>query len=482
MDLAQRVVTFFADGPPAYFVGGAVRDRLLGREVHDLDVMVDGDALRLARRLADDLGGAYVILDEAHGLARVVVGPDQIDVARQRGHALDIDLRLRDFTVNAMAMPVADWSAAVPTIIDPTGGRSDLAAGVIRATSERAFRDDPARLLRAPRLAAQLGGALDAETAAWCQRDAPRLALVSAERVRDELWRILMLPDTATTLRALDSLGVLAVALPDLAATQGVTQRPPHAWDVFDHTLAVLTQLEGVLGALSLGGATPAAEAAAALAPHREALRAHLTQEPVGRRPQWSVLKFAAVYHDVGKPATRSVDAQGIVHFYGHEVVGAEMVERAGRDLRLGAREIAYLGRVVRYHLRPLFLATQKAVSARSEYRYFRDSGDAAADILLLSMADNRGKTDDADDLSSADAVLATAVRMLDLLYAEEPPPVVTPPPLVSGHDLMRALGLAPGPRLGELLERLREAAATGQATTRDEALELARRWVGSQK
>lgn len=481
MGLAEQVAAFFAAGPPAHFVGGAVRDRLLGREVHDLDVVVEGDALLLARRLADDLGGAYVTLDKDHGLARVVVGADQIDVARLRGHNLDADLRLRDFTVNAMAMPVAEWASAAPTIIDPLGGRGDLAAGVIRATSEHALRDDPARLLRAPRLAAQLGGTLDAATATWCQRDASRLAWVSAERVRDELWRILTLPDTAATLRELDRLGVLAVALPDLAATQGVTQRPPHAWDVFEHTLAVLTQLEGVLGALDLGEAAPDASVAAALAPHRAALRAHLVQEPVGGRPQWSVLKFAALYHDVAKPATRSVDAQGVVHFYGHEVVGAEMVERAARDLRLGVREIAYLKQVVRYHLRPLFLATQKAVSARSEYRYFRDTGDTAADILLLSLADNRGKTDDADSPASADTVLITVVRLLDLLYAEEPPPVVAPPPLVSGHDLMAALGLTPGPRVGELLERLREAAATGQITTREAALDLARRWVDGQ-
>ena len=149
MGLAEQVAAFFAAGPPAHFVGGAVRDRLLGREVHDLDVVVEGDALLLARRLADDLGGAYVTLDKDHGLARVVVGADQIDVARLRGHNLDADLRLRDFTVNAMAMPVAEWASAAPTIIDPLGGRGDLAAGVIRATSEHALRDDPARLLRA---------------------------------------------------------------------------------------------------------------------------------------------------------------------------------------------------------------------------------------------------------------------------------------------------------------------------------------------
>ena len=175
---------------------------------------------------------------------------------------------------------------------------------------------------------------------------------------------------------------------------------------------------------LRFAGSADAALDAATLA----RWRAHLAQEPVGGRPQWSVLKFAALYHDVGKPATRSVDAQGVVHFYGHEVVGAAMVERAARDLRLGVREIVYLKQVVRYHLRPLFLATQKAVSARSEYRYFRDTGDAAADILLLSLADNRGKTDDADSPASADTVLITVVRLLDLLYAEEPPPVVAPP------------------------------------------------------
>ena len=144
-------------------------------------------------------------------------------------------------------------------------------------------------------------------------------------------------------------------------------------------------------------------------------------------------------------------------------------------------REITYLTRVIRYHLRPLFLAMQKSRSTRSEYRYFRDCGDAAADILLLSIADNRGKSDDADEASNADTVLLTATHMLGLLYAEDAPSVVTPPTLVSGHDLMAALDLKPGPTVGEILDRLREAAATGQVTTRNEALALARRWMGGQ-
>ena len=198
-------------------------------------------------------------------------------------------------------------------------------------------------------------------------------------------------------------------------------------------------------------------------------------------RPRWSLLKFAALHHDVGKPATRSVDERGVVHFYGHEAVGAEMIQGIAERLRLSVREITYLTRVIRYHLRPLFLAMQKSRSTRSEYRYFRDCGDAAADILLLSIADNRGKSDDADEASNADTVLLTATHMLGLRYAEDAPSVVTPPTLVSGHDLMAALDLKPGPTVGEILDRLREAAATGQVTTRNEALALARRWMGGQ-
>lgn len=473
--LAHRLVRFFRHAPHTYVVGGAVRDRLLGHEVHDFDLLVHTDGLAVARHLADALEGAYVPLDADMATARVVLGRSQVDIAQQRGGRLEDDLWLRDFSINAMAIPLNEWLDETPTVVDPVGGQADLATRLVRAVSEGAFRYDPGRLLRAPRLAAQLGGTIDLPTEKWLRRDAHLLTEVSGERQRDEFWRCLLLPGAEGIVRRLDHLGLLGLLLPEVTAMQGVTQRPPHTLDVYDHSLGVLTALEGLLTALSLqpGDAGPGDKAA--LAPYREALAAHLLDEPVRGRPRWSLLKFAALLHDMGKPSTRTVK-RGIAHFYDHEGVGADMVALVGERLKLSAREIAWLKLVIRHHLRPLQLSQLDAPSARAQYRFFRDVGDAAPDLLLLSTADNRAKGDPDDEAAAPDVILQLTVAILALYYQPQAATVVAPPTLVNGYDLMRELELSPGPHVGELLESIREAAAAGEVTTREEAIALARR------
>ncbi len=483
--LEASLARFFVErDTAAYMVGGAVRDRLLGRAIHDYDVAVPADALRLGRGLADALGGAYVTLDDEQPTARVLLAEDQVDVAQWRGDSLESDLALRDFTVNAMAVPLDAWADAEPLILDPTGGRADLVARLIRATSENSFRHDPARLLRAPRFAAQLDGRIEPQTETWLRRDVPLLPNVSPERIRDELLRCLMLPGASGIVRHLDDLGLLPHVLPEVSELKGVTQRPPHTLDVYGHSLAALTQIEAILGALDLGGVTGESKVAEALAPYREPLRAHLLEEPVVGRPRWSLLKLVALLHDIGKPATRS-ERNGVVHFYRHEEVGEAMIGRVARRLRLSSRETAWLQRVVRHHLRPLFLSDQAAPSHRALYRFFRDLGDAAPDVLLLSIADNRAKGAYAEVPNAPrgdEPVLRFAADAMQLLYAEETPPVVAPPPLITGRDLIEGLHLPPGKQIGDLLEKVREAAAAGEVTTRDEALRLAQRLARQQR
>ena len=479
--LAHRLVHFFRHAPHTYMVGGAVRDRLLGREVHDFDILVRNDGLAIARRLADALGGAYVPLDADMATARVVLGREQVDIAQQRGAHLEDDLRLRDFSINALAIPLSEWLDETPTVVDPTGGRADLATRLVRAVGEDAFRYDPGRLLRGPRLAAQLGGAMDPQTEQWLRRDAHLLTEVSGERQRDEFWRCLLLPGAETVLRRLDGLGLLGLLLPEVVAMQGVTQRPPHTLDVYDHSLGVLTGLEGLLAALGVQPGEASPTDTAALAPYREPLTAHLLDEPVRGRPRWSLLKLAALLHDIGKPATRTVK-RDIAHFYGHEGVGADMAPTIGERLKLSVREVAWLKLVIRHHLRPLQLSQLDAPSARAQYRFFRDLGDAAPDLLLLSTADNRAKGEADDEAAAPDTILQLAVEMLDLYYQPQAVPVVAPPHLVNGYDLMRELELAPGPHVGELLESIREAAAAGEVTTREEAVALARRTLAQSR
>jgi tRNA nucleotidyltransferase/poly(A) polymerase len=473
--LDQTLIEFLTrHAVDAHFVGGAVRDRLLGRAIHDFDLVVAGDALALARQLADHLRGAYVPLDVEHATGRVVLRDAQVDVGQQRGGSLIEDLRLRDFTVNAMAIPAGEWAEPQPTLIDPTDGQTDLRDQTIRAVSAQTFEQDPARLLRAVRLSAQLDFAMDADTRRLVERDAGLITRVSWERLRDELWHCLTLARTEPTVRALNELGLLAPLLPELALTKGVTQRPPHTFDVHDHSLAAMTELERVLAAVGVGGAPPDPAAERHLAPYAPTLRERLLEEPVPGRPRWTLMKLLALLHDIGKPPTRTVKGD-IAHFYRHEAVGAEMIEAVGRRLKLSGREVQWLVLNVRHHLRPLQLSQLKTPSARSLYRFFRDLGEAAVDVLLLSIGDNRAKADRQPIGDKPDRALEFAVEMLALQRSEEYRRLAAPPTLVTGNDLIRDLGLPPGPRIGELLEAVREATATGRVSNREEALRFAR-------
>ena len=232
----------------AWLVGGAVRDVLLGRDVHDWDIAVERDAILLARATADRLNADVYVLEADLDMARVLVDDTMIDFARLRDANLDLDLAGRDFTINAMAIDLSQPDR----VIDRFNGQSDLEEGVIRAISETALTHDPVRMLRAVRQSASLAMAIDPQTAEWIATHAPLIVNSPAERVRDELNKTLQQGDVADSLLLLDAFGLLAHLLPEVAALKGVTQSLPHHWDVYEHTLRVVDALE-LLGTRWLG-------------------------------------------------------------------------------------------------------------------------------------------------------------------------------------------------------------------------------------
>ena len=225
MDLLSRLRAHCASaGVQAYLLGGYVRDALLGRATHDVDLAVPDDAEALAQEIARALGGTSVPLDPERGIHRVAgipFGPTKwrVDVSTLQGSIND-DLRMRDFTVDAIAVTLADTAGPVSewSLVDPTGGVVDLRAGLIRQTSPGVLAEDPLRLLRAVRIAAQTGFAVDADTEQAVRDHALLLANVSAERVREELLTILSLPHVGRSLEMLDEFGLLDVVLPELVA------------------------------------------------------------------------------------------------------------------------------------------------------------------------------------------------------------------------------------------------------------------------
>ncbi len=440
-------------------VGGVVRDAWLARAPRfgqaDLDLAVPAGALELARKVADRLGGAFVPLDAERGTARVVTSGVRIDVADWRAPTLEADLAARDYTVNALAVPVRELLRdGAASVVDPTGGLADLRARRLRPPDPRVLAEDPLRGLRGARLETALGLRLTPGAAAAIRRTAWALAGVAPERVRDEILLVLALPTAARALRRMDALGLLPVVLPEVEPMRRTVQPAPHRFAVLEHSLRAVTGAD-----LALGRTVE-------LVPLGEALARHTEEALGGGVTRGQVLKLAALLHDVAKPETRRVIG-GRVRFFEHDVVGAARARAIGERLRLPARATDVLERLVRHHLRPMHLAAAGPVTQRARYRFYRDLAEDAQDLLLLSLVDAAAVTG-----ASPLRVWRHAGLLRELLAGfPEVHAVRAAPPLLRGQDVMARLGLPPGPAIGRMLARLREAQDLGRLRTREDAL-----------
>jgi putative nucleotidyltransferase with HDIG domain len=342
-------------------------------------------------------------------------------------------------------------------IQDPTGGVRDLAARRLRVCRRAAFVDDPVRVLRVLRLARQLEFDIDPETEALARAAAPALASASAERVRDELTHVLRLPRGAPAVRQAEAWSALRAILPEIGPMRDTLQSAPHRFTVWEHSLRAFEAAEALLGDLRL------------LAPHDARIAAHLA-EPLGggltRREVW---KLAVLLHDVAKPETRSVEPDGRTRFLGHDRLGAERASAIAARFRWPGRAAEVLVHLVRHHLRPMHLGMVDAISRRARYRVHRDVGEEMPALVCLTIADAAGTDGRAPGLVYRGATRA----LLESLLAGEGPAAreAAEPPVVRGEDVMGAFGLPPGPEIGRLLARAREAQALGLVRTRDEAL-----------
>ena len=449
------------DAGDVWIVGGAIRDALLGSPVSDADLALEpGREERAARAIARVAGGSAFQLSEEHATWRAVssTGGWHVDIAALRADGIESDLRSRDFTVNAIAVPLAGGQP-----IDPTGGIGDADGRLLRAASDSAFADDPLRLLRAPRLASTLGLTIDAGTVALARAGARRAADPAGERQFAELRGLVGGPDPLRGMKLMDELELTQVVLPELDGLRGVVQNPNHHLDVLGHTLAVLEEWLGIERELPGFAGELAAELDAFLA---EPLADELTRA--------AALRFGALFHDLGKPETRS-EGSGYVTFIGHDEVGARIIASVCGRLRTSRRLSTHLQGLALHHLRLGFLIHQRPLSRRAVYDYLAATEPVSADVTLLSVADRlaaRGEGPLASrEMVEAHLDLAREMLRDALAWHRDGPPA---PPL-SGDDLARELGLAPGPELGRLLEELRAEAFAGEISGKDEALERAR-------
>jgi len=467
-----------------YLVGGAVRDMLLNRVSSDLDFALPSKGISSARSVANALQADFMVLDDERDTGRVIFTDSDgtrtfLDFATYRGATFEEDIHGRDFTINAIAFDIHKQ-----TIIDPLNGASDLRAKLIRACSPTSISDDPVRILRAIRQAANFEFKIDPETRKAMKEAASSLPNISPERKRDELFKILEGPKPDAAMRALEMLGVFPYLLPELSEMKGVEQSPPHLYDVWEHTLKVLGYLESIIASLRIGYSADETNdmltglLTLRIGRFREQMAEHFANSLNTDRSVRAALFFAALYHDVQKPATRVTDDSGRIRFFGHDEQGAEIATQRGRDFNLSNDEVERIEKIVRHHMRFHFFTgrlegEKQEPSRKAIYRFFRDTGEAGVDLVLLGLADLRGTQGHTLSQETWIAALDIA-RILLENYWEKPEEVVSPPRLLDGNDLMKELNLEPGRIIGQLLEAIREGQAAGKISTREEAIVFA--------
>jgi len=442
-----------------WLVGGTVRDLLMERPLLDVDLVIPGDAERAARDLARAAGAHVFALSERFGAWRVIAADRawQADVTPLRGGSIEVDLGLRDFTINAMALPL---DSGAP-LIDPLSGRSDLEARVLRVTAEGAYRDDPLRTLRMARFACELEFEVEPGTRTLAAEGVSAIGTVAPERSFHELRRLIIADGVMRGLELMDEVGLVAALLPELEALKDVGQNPYHHLDVWGHTLAVLEALlelerdpEPVFGELS------------------GAIERELAPPLADDLTRGQALRLGALLHDVGKPGTRRVADERIL-FIGHDQLGADMSREFCRRFHTSVSLADFLAAIARHHLRLGFLVHERPLSRRDVYRYLRACEPVEVEVTLLSVADRlatRGERT-REEAVQWHLELARELASEALEWRSHGGPV----PPVRGDELMRELGLEPGPRVGQLLEQLREETFVGEVRTREQALEWAR-------
>jgi len=489
-----------------YIVGGFIRDWLLERKTNDIDIAVSGATLTIAREIAEEIGGKFVLLDDVNNVARVVVIENEQPRVTSQNQELrradwhfdfspftgdiESDLARRDFTINAMALELSQFvtastatkrssrkSASFLTeeqsplkLIDPFSGREDLRDKIVRGVSEQIFEADAARLLRAIRLAAELDFTIEPKTESLIRRYSQAITEVPGERVREELLRLLTLPRTVYHLRYLDKLGLLLALIPELAESKGVEQPTVHFWDVFEHSLQTVAAIEFLIRESDWEYSN---DDMLATAPWSDMIDRHLSQEVSSGSNHKVLLKLAGLFHDIAKPMTKSIDDTGRARFLGHTKQGAAMTANILERLRFSNREIRLVESLVYHHLRPVQMAHEEFPTQRAIYRYFRDTGEAGIDILILALADylaSRGPLVSMEEWGKN-------CQLINYILAEhdKQQTKILPVKLIDGHDIMNNFDLAPGPLIGKLLAMVNEALASSELSTKEEALAFVR-------
>jgi poly(A) polymerase len=442
MEFAVKVPTIdeeILESFQIYLVGGSLRDLMLRRSVTDYDLVVEGNLnqfLRFYKKKYPD--STLFPLSEEDQEYRVVIKEDLwLDITSIKGEDIYEDLKRRDFTINAMALDLRRGN-----IIDPTGGRRDVEQKVIRIISPINLVEDPLRILRAYRFNAVLGFEIESNTRFYLKELSPLVSfkLIAGERTRYELFVILSTRDSARTINLMADDGVLFSLFPELSPMKHTSQRYYNEQNLLYHTINALANFERLLAEKGT----------------------EYEQELV-----W-IYKLAILLHDVGKPQTISFDEEGNTHFYGHDRIGAEIVESIAERLRLSKKERNILKKLVKHHMYPHLLAAQQVLTERAVNRYLRRMEELAFPLLDMAVADALASPPRVEGILPYHEFRQKIYKVL------EEKAKVTQGRLITGDDLI-ALGLKPGPIFRKILAEIDDLVAEGKVRSKEDALDYVR-------
>ena len=494
--LLTRTARFLeSHGIAAYVVGGAVRDRVLSLPVQpdagseDIDLLLTSPVAALVDSLADETGSTAIVLDDERGFVRLVDPSDEhkwLDLAVAYGD-IEADLARRDFTINAMAVPLQDWVSRADdapiddAVIDFNAGMTDLRQSIIRESSPGNLLDDPIRILRAIRFATQLEFEIEPTTASVVSDNGELLAEASPERVRDEFFKMMASHRPDWGIREMDRLGLLEVLLPELTEGREFTQRGMHYYDVMEHELHALC-----VGARLMNGERRSSDPFLKHVPWHPEFDEYFREIVGDGQTRATLVKTVAMLHDIGKPGTMTIESpsekapNGKIRFLGHGELGAQMATNFLTRLRCSRRTIAHVSLMIEEHLRPFQMSNgTDPPTGRAIFRYFRDVSPVAVDTVMLSVCDYASTSGPLLNGANFERYSAMLSDILTRGLEPEPQHSTTEDLLLNGHQVQERFGLQPGPEIGRLLGALRDGESSGVVRTKAEANELLARLLG---
>lgn len=443
----------------AHVVGGAVRDRLLNRPTLDFDVVVDKNPKKIADIIAKSFNGTAFPLDEERGIVRVALKSGiHADIAKIQGPTFEADIDRRDFTVNALSVPMEDWIKPnwKKFIIDRHKGIQHLSEQRIVPVSARIFKEDPLRLLRAFRISAELNFKLSPETLKMIARYKALIRKPAPERKRSEMLQIFATPNAYPTLLEMDKTGLLDKVFREAPRLRKTASAHYGKGGVLKHTLDSVRFFEEILRDKSWF-------------PGLHGKIAGYLNDLIAGQPRYAHCKWALLLHDIGKPDTMKM-MKGRLRFFEHEQVGADKVAKIANQFRWSSDEVSKYSRLVRNHMRPGNLAADPKVTDKAIHRFFRDLDDDAIAMLLVSLADHLTYLTPAQRKKRNSPHERVTIKMIRRYYTAREK--VVPPRLVTGYDIMKTLHLKPSPLIGNLLKDLTEAQSEGSIHTKERALQ----------